>query len=162
MSKFVNSFLNYVRPYIKFLWLFLVVFIFVAATYFGYKKFAAPAVSTDKYKDVANANRRGLNADVYFFHVDWCPHCKTAAPEWKKFETEYNGKTINGYTIVTHDVDCTEDSADSSNRAVAEIIKKFNIVGYPTIKITTDDGKSFDFESKISQKSLDTFVNSVL
>jgi thiol-disulfide isomerase/thioredoxin len=162
MSKFVNAFLNYIRPFTKYAWVFLIVIIFVIIAFYAYKKYASPAISKSKYKDVANAEQRGLNADLYFFHADWCPHCKKAAPEWSKFESEYNGKSINGYTIITHDIDCTKDSMEDQDQNVADLIKKFDIKGYPTIKLTTDDGKTVDFESKITKNSLETFVNNVL
>ena len=162
MSKLVNAFLNYIRPITKYAWVFFIIVVFLAVAFYAYKKYASPAISKSKYKDVANAEQRGLNADVYFFHVDWCPHCKKAAPEWTSFQNEYNGKMINGYTIITHDVDCTEDRMDSSDQNIADMITRFNIQGYPTIKLTTDDGKTVDFESKITKSSLETFVNNVL
>jgi thiol-disulfide isomerase/thioredoxin len=162
MSKLVNSILNYIQPFVKYTWIILIIVIFLLVGYYGYKRYAAPAISDSVYKDVANANRRGLNADIYFFHADWCPHCKKAAPEWKDFQDEYNGKSVNGYTIVAHDFNCTEDSGENSNEKIAEMVQKYNIQGYPTIIITTDDGKTINFESKITKKSLETFVNSAL
>lgn len=162
MSKFVSTVYNYIRPLTKYAWLLVVVVLIVLVGYYGYSRFAKPIISKDIYKDVANANTRGKNADIYFFHVDWCPHCKKAAPEWQKFQSEYNGKSVNGYTIITHDIDCTADSANNTDTTIASLIEKYDIQGYPTIKITTDDGKTIDFESKITQKSLETFVNNVL
>ena len=162
MSKLVNAFLNYIRPFTKYAWVFFIIIIFAIVAYYGYKRYAAPVISKSKYKDVANAEQRGYNADIYFFHADWCPHCKKAAPEWAQFQSDYNGKTINGYTIITHDVNCTDDKTDSGDTQVADMIQKFNIQGYPTIKLTTDDGKTIDFESKITKNSLETFINNVL
>lgn len=158
MSKLVNSILNYIRPFTKYAWVFVIVILFLAVAYFGYRRFAAPAISKSVYKDVANSGSRGLNADIYFFHADWCPHCKKAAPEWQQFSDQYNSQNVNGYTIVAHDINCTTDS----DPEVAAIVQKFNIQGYPTIIITTDDGKTINFESKITQSSLETFVNTVL
>lgn len=162
MSKLVNAFLNYIRPFTRYAWIFFIIFMFITVAYYGYKRFASSKIDNSKYSDVANAEHRGYNADIYFFHVDWCPHCKKAAPEWEKFRSEYNGKTVNGYTIVTHDIDCTEDKMENENQNVAEMIKKFDIQGYPTVKLTTDNGKTIDFESKITKNSLETFVNNVL
>ena len=162
MSKLVNSILNYIRPLTKYAWVFLIAILFLVVAYFGYKRFATPAISNSVYKDVANASSRGTNADIYFFHADWCPYCKKAAPEWKKFMDQYNSQNVNGYMIVAHDIDCTADSGNNSDPEVAAIVKKFNIQGYPTIIITTDDGKTINFESKITQSSLETFVNTVL
>jgi len=107
--------------------------------------------------NVANANRRSQNADIYFFHVDWCPHCIKSAPEWKKFADSTNGKVVNGFTIHCHDVDCT----DNSDPQVAAIIQNNKINGFPTVKMTFDDGTTVEFESNISQQSLATFVETV-
>jgi len=162
MSKLVNAFLNYIRPITKYAWVFLIIIIFIILLIILFKRYAVPAISKSKYKDVANSDQRGLNADIYFFHADWCPHCKKAAPEWAKFQEEYNGKSVNGYVIVTHDVDCTSDSLDTQNQDTANMIKNFNIQGYPTIKLKTDDGKTIDFDSKITSSSLEVFINTVL
>lgn len=162
MSKLINNILNYIRPFTKYAWLVIVIILVALVAYYGYSQFAKRATIKSQYKDVANANSRGLNADIYFFHVDWCPHCKTATPEWEKFQQNYNGKSINGYTIVAHDMDCTEDSADNSNPQIAELIQKFNIQGYPTIKVTTDDGKTIDYDAKITANGLETFINTAL
>jgi thiol-disulfide isomerase/thioredoxin len=43
-----------------------------------------------------NSNR---TATLMLFYVDWCPHCKTAKPEWESLKSQYDGKMINGYTI---------------------------------------------------------------
>jgi len=158
MSKLVNAFLNYIRPFTKYAWVFFIIIVFVIVAYWGYKRYAAPRVAKNEYKDIANAQQRGMNADLYFFHADWCPHCKKASPEWNKFQEEYNGKNVNGYTLITHDVNCTNDE-DSDT---ANMINKYKIQGYPTVKLTTDDGKTIDFDSKITKNSLETFINNVL
>ena len=158
MSKLVNTFLNYIRPFTKYAWVFFIIMIFIIVAYMGYKRYAAPIAAKSAYKDVANTNQRGMNADIYFFHADWCPHCKKAAPEWEKFQSEYNGKTLNGYTIIAHDVNCTNDE----DPGTADMINKYKIQGYPTVKLTTDDGKTIDFDSKITKNSLETFVSTVL
>lgn len=162
MSKLVSSILNYTRPITKYAWIIFLIILFAIVAYYGFRRFAKPVISKEVSKDIANANTRGMNADLYFFHADWCPHCKKASPAWKEFYAEYNGKTVNGYTLQLHDINCTEDSADNSNPAVAEIIQKFNIQGYPTVILQTDDGKKIDFDSKITKKSLETFVGTVL
>ena len=33
--------------------------------------------------------------EVYFFHTNWCPHCKKAKPVWNNVKEEYDQKVIN-------------------------------------------------------------------
>jgi len=111
---------------------------------------------TDRFKDVANTNRRNKEAIVYFFHVDWCPHCKTAQPEWDAFKTQYDSIEINGYDIKCIDINCTEESSD-----VKYLMNQYKIESYPTVKLVLDD-RTIDFDSKITRTSLTSFVNTML
>jgi len=160
MSSLVNAIVNRIKPYFKYVLLFVILVIFMYAGYYGYKKWGAPKVDSNKFRDVANADRRSSGVDVYFFHVDWCPHCKKAEPEWKKFADEYDGKTVNGNKISCHSIDCTDDG--KNDPTIAEIIQKNNIQSYPTLKLAKDNGEIIEFDSKITKDSLETFVNSVL
>ena len=54
----------------------------------------------------------GKEAEIILFYVDWCPHCKTAKPEWEQVKSEYQGKTINGYTVVFTENNCTNESPE--------------------------------------------------
>ena len=58
-------------------------------------------------------------AHLMLFYVDWCPHCKTAKPEWNALKEEYDGKAINGYIVVFEEYNCTEESSQE------ELINKF-------------------------------------
>ena len=71
------------------------------------------------------------NVQIIFFTVDWCPHCKKSLPIWKKFTEKYNGKTIGGYTISCETYDCTKNN----DNIVKRTMDKYNIEGFPTIKM---------------------------
>jgi thiol-disulfide isomerase/thioredoxin len=103
-------------------------------------------------KDVANANRRNIGVSILFFHVDWCPHCKNAIPEWQQFVAQFDGKEVNGYTIQCVDMDCTNETSD-----ITAAINRYNIDSYPTIKMLKDD-EVIEFDSKITKYSLEQFV----
>ena len=47
-------------------------------------------------------------ATVYFFTVDWFPHCKNAKGAWSAFYDSTNGKPINGHKIMCETVNCTD------------------------------------------------------
>lgn len=169
MSKIVDAILNSVSRYS---FIILVVLLFVAfsfAGYYGYKKYMDDKIAVTKFADVANADRNNKNATMMMFFVDWCPHCKTAKPEWDKFKSAYDGKPINGYMLKCVEVNCTDDSpanykgeTSASADRIAALIKKHNIQSYPTIKLIIDGGETVEFDSKITKDSLATFVNTVV
>lgn len=65
------------------------------------------------------------------FYVDWCPHCKTAKPEFIKCKKSHKGvqfKLLNG--------EADEDA-----------VKAFGVDGYPTF-ILTKNGKNTHYEGE--------------
>ena len=95
-------------------------------------------------------------AIIILFSVDWCPHCKTAKPEWEQAKQELNGKVINGYTVVFNEVDCTSESAE-----VEKQIEQYKITGYPTIKLLKD-GQVIEYDAKPTKATIINFLNTVL
>ena len=69
-------------------------------------------------------------------------------PVWQEFAKKWNGKTKNGYMIITSELDCDQ------NEAVAN---KYNVQGYPTIKCIMN-GKVTDFDAKPTASSLSQFL----
>jgi thiol-disulfide isomerase/thioredoxin len=89
-------------------------------------------------------------AEVFFFYTTWCPYCKKARAEWDKFKTQWAGRELNGYKIRFSEIDC------ETNVAMAN---KYNVVGYPTIKLVKND-KVFEFDAKPESESLNQFLTS--
>ena len=85
------------------------------------------------------------------FYVDWCPHCKTAKPEWESLKSEYDGKSINGYTINFMEYNCTTESDE-----VSQLMDKYNIEGYPTIKLLKD-GTVIEYDAKPTKDTIIQF-----
>lgn len=98
----------------------------------------------------------GKEAELMLFYVDWCPHCKTAKPEWEQVKTEYGDKTINGYRIIFTEVNCTNETPD-----IEKMINQYKIEGYPTIKLLKDS-QVIEFDAKPTKANLDQFLNTVL
>lgn len=98
----------------------------------------------------------GKNAELIMFHVDWCPHCKTAKPEWESTKNAFQGKNIKGYTVVFTDVNCTNETAE-----IEKMVTNYKVEGYPTIKMIKD-GKVIDFDAKPTQSSLSQFINNAV
>lgn len=81
----------------------------------------------DKY------SKEGFDADSNFvmYYADWCGHCKTTKPEFKKLMDAYNGKKINGKSVKIEMVNSDVEP---------ERVKAAGVEGYPTIKL---DGKMY-------------------
>jgi thiol-disulfide isomerase/thioredoxin len=155
MPGIVEVVSNLVRPYYYYIIAIIIIVIFGYVARYAYNTYYTKTVE-NKFADVANANRRNKEADVMFFHVDWCPHCKKALPEWNNFKKQYDDKEINGYIIKCRDIDCTNESSD-----VTSLINTYNIESYPTVKLLKDTN-TIDFETKITSHTLEQFVNTML
>ncbi len=136
----------------------IVVIVLLLVSYFAYSYYASSkTIKSDEYV----ANRRYKegdlkNAELMFFYVDWCPHCKTAKPEWDQIKEQYQGREINGYTIIITEHNCTEESAGNE-----ELLNKYKIEGYPTIKLLKDN-QVIEFDAKPSKDNLEQFLNTAI
>ena len=131
-----------------------VIFLITSLVFYAvYKKYIT-TYSLPKYapnKEFVADNGEREVAEVLFFYTNWCPHCKTAKPEWQALQSEVNG-TIKGKIIVFKSVDCDKDTA---------LADKFKVEGYPTIKLVYDN-KIYDYDAKPNKDTLLQFLNSVL
>lgn len=176
LLTYVNTLL---KPYYKYIVGFILFVFFVTIARYAYQRYFAKMNKNKKFLNVANTSNIKPIVAVYFFHVEWCPHCVKAQPEWDAFRDQYHNTEINGYLLQCYDVDCTEDNGDNVIEIVpntdgtfsptnidptpvkiSELVKKYNIDSYPTVKLTKDDNV-VEFEAKITKESLIKFVNSV-
>lgn len=154
MVHIVDVLSKYLRPYSRILIGLLVLIIFIYAI--RYMMNRRKLAEDSKYNDVANSTDTGKStkdAVIYFFHADWCPHCKTAKPEWNAFKQSHDGKVKNGYKINCQNVDCTEDSNP--------LISEYKVDSYPTIKMKRDN-TVIDFDSKVTSTALNSFTDVML
>jgi thiol-disulfide isomerase/thioredoxin len=108
------------------------------------------------YNESNSSRGSGKEAELLLFYVDWCPHCKTAKPEWAQVKSEYEGKTINGYQIIFTEINCTNESPD-----VEKMMNTYKIEGYPTIKLLKD-GQIIEYDAKPTKDTLVKFLNTTL
>jgi thiol-disulfide isomerase/thioredoxin len=155
MANIIEVLRRMISPYYYIIIAIIVIIIFLAVIYYSYNSIFSK-VKQNKFSDVANTNRRNKEAIVYFFHVDWCPHCKKALPEWNTFKAENDGKQINGYKLKCIEMDCTNETSD-----ITRAINEYNIDSYPTIKMLKENQK-IEFDSKITNTSLNSFVVTML
>jgi len=133
------------------------VLLLIIVIYYIYKSYS-------DNKTLFKANREHVTKDqnsnktatLMLFYVDWCPHCKTAKPEWETLKAQYEGKSINGYTISFVDYNCTNESEE-----VSQLMDKYKIEGYPTIKLIKDN-QVIEYDAKPTKSTMEQFLNTVL
>jgi thiol-disulfide isomerase/thioredoxin len=155
MANIIESLRKLFAPYYRYILSAVIFVIFVYVGYYAYNEYYIKPQKNKVYSDVANVGQRPI-VTIMFFHVNWCPHCKTAKPEWNKFADQYDGKEINGYVIQCQDIDCTNETSD-----VTSAINRYKIDSYPTVKMIKDE-KTIEFDARINQNTLDQFVNTML
>lgn len=140
--------------------LILIVVVFIL--YYVYIKFFSPKIA-ELYKPnkeqvpIWGSNGSSSNeAELYFFYATWCPHCKTAKPEWEKVKKEYENKTINGYKVIFIEVDCS-----TPNNETNKLMDKFHVEGFPTIKLNKN-GSQINYDAKVTSSHLIEFLKTAL
>ena len=133
--------------------LFILIAVFV---YYQYVKPSLNPTYTANREKKQGEDGATNEAELMFFYTDWCPHCKTAKPAWNDIKSEYENKTINGYKVIFTEVNCTEETAE-----VEQMMNKYKIEGYPTIKLLKD-GQIIEYDAKPTKETIIQFLNSVL
>jgi thiol-disulfide isomerase/thioredoxin len=130
------------------------------AIYFGYtfyKQYVSSKTAFSANRENASTDpNSSKSANLMLFYVDWCPHCKTAKPEWETLKSEYEGKSINGYNVVFTEYNCTNESAE-----VSQLMDKYSIEGYPTIKLIKDN-QVIEYDAKPTKSTMEQFLHTVL
>ena len=141
-----------------YLLIILLVVLCVIGSILYYYKVIVPRNKSESSSNVESMDKNGESskAELMLFSVDWCPHCKTAKPIWEELKAEYKNKTINGYTVLFTDVNCTTETPE-----IEKMISTYKIEGYPTIKLLKD-GQVIDYDAKTSKETLNQFLNTVL
>lgn len=126
----------------------VIIVIFSIIGYYVYKKF----YDIKQKKMLINSGDKSNNIEVYFFHTNWCPHCKKALKSYIDFVDTYNKTLINGNTIECINgkdaINCTEEDSSSTN-----IMNKFDIHEFPSI-IFVHDNNIVKFKGKITKQNL--------
>ena len=85
------------------------------------------------------------------YYADWCPHCKTAKPEFAKLGTI---QTIGGKRVT-----CSAVEADANPEAA----KKNNVQGYPTFHLYDASGNLVqEYKGERNIDGFQAFLDSVL
>jgi len=157
-----SSILSRAKNFVSSYWVIIVaVIVFSGIAIYYYSSYLAPKnqknYSVNNERGTTSSETNGSKeAELLLFYVDWCPHCKTAKPAWNDIKSEYENKTINGYKVIFTEVNCTEETAE-----VEQMMNKYNIEGFPTIKLLKD-GQVIEYDAKPTKDTLTQFLNTVL
>ena len=87
---------------------------------------------------------------VALFYADWCPHCVNFKPHYKKAMAELNGKPgKDGKKLRLEMVDCDADK---------NISKKYDVSGYPTVKLIKDNGQQVEYGGERTYEGLRKYL----
>ena len=131
-----------------------IIAIFISITVFVYNKYIGDMFKANHVlnKEFRNKNKEIENdVVIILFYTEWCPYCKTALPEWDKFDAYVNNiNNSNDYKITLTKVDCDKEPT---------LAEKYDITGYPTVKLIYK-GKTFNYDAKINKEHLIQFLES--
>lgn len=127
--------------------------IMIYFSYYLYNQFVSKKTAFTPNRPVDTNNK---TAELMMFYVDWCPHCKTAKPEWNSLKEEYEGKQINGYNLLFTEYNCTNETEE-----IEKLMDKYKIEGYPTIKLLKDN-QVVEYDAKPTKATMLQFLNTVL
>jgi hypothetical protein len=85
----------------------------------------------------------------FMFGVDWCPHCRTAKPEFQALGTT---KTIGGQSVTMQYVDPEKET---------EAAKGFELSGYPTFYLV-HQGQKHRYQGPRTKEGFEQFLTSQL
>jgi thiol-disulfide isomerase/thioredoxin len=138
--------------------IFAVILIIIGYSIYVY--YIKPALKKNSMNtaEVYNESSTGNTnqGELILFYVDWCPHCKTAKPEWEKVKSQYNGKIINGYTVTFTEINCTTET-----QQIQQMVDQYKIEGYPTIKLLKDS-QVIEYDAKPTKSTMEQFLHTVL
>jgi thiol-disulfide isomerase/thioredoxin len=164
VGNYVTKVLEFTMEHMTWPVIFAMMVMFVAflgLLYYLYKKYGLKIKILEKFTsngEGGTTEDSDKEAELMLFYVDWCPHCKTAKPEWNnlKADIESNANLINGYKVILTEYNCTTESDE-----ITQLTQKYKIEGYPTIKLLKD-GQIIEFDAKPTKDTLRQFLESVL
>ena len=106
--------------------------------------------------DASNLTPASGEVIVALFYAPWCGHCKTFKPEFDNAMSELDGmksgkSELKGKTIRFAKINCDEDE----NKPLA---KKYDVAGYPTVKILKDDGTDIEYDGERSLEGMKKYL----
>jgi thiol-disulfide isomerase/thioredoxin len=154
----LDSYVRLLRDNSRLLSILAIIALFIIIVIYIYRSYVIPKL---KPSYVANKefhkSEDAKVAEVYYFFADWCPHCKSARPHWDRLKGEFEIKQVNGYKLHFIEVDCT----DSESVRASEMMDKYKVEGFPTIKLKKD-GKVIEYNAKPNFETMSEFLHKMM
>lgn len=131
----------------KMLMFIALIAIVVGIYYFSYKKNREPF---EDGSDEPNLNVKKGEKVIALFYADWCPHCVSFKPHYKKAMASLDGNKHKGKTMRFVMVDCDKYKSLS---------KKYDVAGFPTVKILNDDNTNDEYSGARSLEGLTSYFS---
>ena len=93
----------------------------------------------------------GTGKKLVLFYADWCGHCNTLKPQWNKAAKQTKNSNVRMVKV-----NCGED-----DKKHQDIVNRYDIQGFPTIKLLNNGKVESDYDGKRDSSSLVTYVNSL-
>lgn len=96
-------------------------------------------------------NKDGEPVVVYFFYVDWCPHCTNAKPEVAAFSEDLatQNNLINNVPVEVKQVNCEEEK---------ELAAEHGVKAYPTV-VAVKNNKKEQLNDKVTSSNLKDWLS---
>ena len=104
---------------------------------------------------VANSGKEAL---IYFFHADWCPHCKKAKPILEKIKEKYTKNKINGVQVSFKFINGDKHEADIISFEKEHNVK---IEGFPTIYLVKGE-EVIEYDADPTEDTMTEFLHTTL
>ena len=144
----------------KFLIIIIVSAILIAAALWVYTTYIAPKLQPSfvPNKEFIPQGEDVTQADLYFFCVDWCPHCKAAKPALTTVKEKYQNTKINGVQVTFHFV-----NGEKEEEKITDFEKTYNVKidGFPTIYLVKGE-QVIEYDAKPNEKTLTEFLHTTL
>jgi thiol-disulfide isomerase/thioredoxin len=121
--------------------------------YYSYSFYSSYYKVSDKKEDTDTIHHSDKTPELMFFYADWCGHCKKAKPEWESTKEYLHNNLINSHRVFCVDYNCSDKTPETS-----EILNKYKIDGFPTIKLQYDN-TIYEFNDVPTKDNILLFLN---
>jgi len=147
-----NALTGIIRDKKSLLLIAILIIIFSSVFYFVYNNYIKNSIIKNHSlnKEFTSRDKNTSNdVLILFFYTEWCPYCKQALPEIKKFENHIASQNAkNDYVITLTKIDCDKNST---------IADKYKVEGYPTIKLIYKN-EVYNYDAKPNKANLIKFL----
>jgi thiol-disulfide isomerase/thioredoxin len=139
------------------MWFYLgIVILCIIVGIVGYYSYNSYYKVPDKQESTEIIPHSDKTPELMFFYADWCGHCKKAKPEWESTKEYLHNNLINSHRVFCVEYNCSEKTPET-----AQILNKYKIDGFPTIKLQYDN-TIYEFNEPPTKDNILVFLNNTI